>query len=162
MHLFTEAKKLAFADRARFYADPRLWDVPVKELISKEYQPGSEHESTWPSHRPTWLQETEARTWRYGLSDRRRQGPQLLLVDTEPVPWFGSQVVPGRVGFALQNRGNLFSLDETHPNRSSLRKRPSIHTIIPAMVTKDGEPWFCFGVMGGDMQPQGMSRFWST
>ncbi|MBC8117564.1 MAG: gamma-glutamyltransferase, partial [Candidatus Saccharimonas sp.] len=67
---------------------------------------------------------------------------------------FGSQVVPGRVGFAIQNRGQLFSLDDHHLNRFEPHKRP-FHTIIPAMVTKDGQPWFCFGVMGGDMQPQG-------
>jgi gamma-glutamyltranspeptidase/glutathione hydrolase len=67
---------------------------------------------------------------------------------------FGSQVVPGDVGFALQNRGALFALDDEHPNRLEPHKRP-FHTIIPAMVTKDGQPWLCFGVMGGDMQPQG-------
>ena len=67
---------------------------------------------------------------------------------------FGSQAVPGDLGFALQNRGSLFALDETHPNRFEPHKRP-FHTIIPAMVTKDGQPFFCFGVMGGDFQPQG-------
>ncbi len=67
---------------------------------------------------------------------------------------FGSWVVPGDVGFVMQNRGELFALDETHLNRLEPHKRP-FHTIIPAMVTKDGKPWFCFGVMGGDMQAQG-------
>jgi gamma-glutamyltranspeptidase/glutathione hydrolase len=67
---------------------------------------------------------------------------------------FGSQIVPGDVGFALQNRGALFALDENHLNRLEPHKRP-FHTIIPAMVTKDGQPFFCYGVMGGDMQPQG-------
>ena len=62
--------------------------------------------------------------------------------------------MPGDLGFALQNRGSLFALDDEHPNRLEPHKRP-FHTIIPAMVTKDGKPWFCFGVMGGDMQPQG-------
>ena len=70
---------------------------------------------------------------------------------------FGSQVVPGDVGFAMQNRGALFALQEDHLNRLEPRKRP-FHTIIPAMVTKDDRPWFCFGVMGGDMQPQGHSQ----
>ena len=62
--------------------------------------------------------------------------------------------MPGDVGFVMQNRGALFALDDTHLNRLEPHKRP-FHTIIPAMVTKDGKPWFCFGVMGGDMQPQG-------
>ena len=70
---------------------------------------------------------------------------------------FGSGLVPPGLGFAIQDRGNLFSLDKSHPNRLEGGKRP-FHTIIPAMVTRDddgGRPWFCFGVMGGDMQPQG-------
>ena len=67
---------------------------------------------------------------------------------------FGSQVVPGKVGFALQNRGNLFALSADHPNRLEPKKRP-FHTIIPSIVTREGKPVFVFGVMGGDMQPQG-------
>ena len=67
---------------------------------------------------------------------------------------FGSRVVPGNVGFVMQNRGSQFSLDPQHLNTLEPHKRP-FHTIIPAMVTKDGKPWLCFGVMGGDMQPQG-------
>ncbi len=67
---------------------------------------------------------------------------------------FGSGLVPGDLGFALQNRGTLFALDDKHLNRLEPHKRP-FHTIIPALVTRDGRPWFVFGVMGGDMQPQG-------
>jgi gamma-glutamyltranspeptidase/glutathione hydrolase len=67
---------------------------------------------------------------------------------------FGSFVVPGDVGFVIQNRGQSFALDDEHLNRLEPHKRP-FHTIIPAMVTKDGKPWLCYGVMGGDMQAQG-------
>jgi len=65
--------------------------------------------------------------------------------------------VPGNVGFAMQNRGTLFAMDENHHNRLEPNKRP-FHTIIPAMVTKDGKPVLSFGVMGGDMQPQGHAQ----
>ena len=155
VHLFVEAKKLAFADRARFYADPAFAKLPTTELISKEY------------------------------ADRRRQlinrdraainvpagDPKLEHVDTVYLTvvdkdrnccsliqslyhGFGSHVVPGRVGFVLQNRGQLFALTDDHLNRLEPGKRP-FHTIIPAMVTRNGRPCFCFGVMGGDMQAQG-------
>src|SRR5207244_10238586 len=67
---------------------------------------------------------------------------------------FGSGLVPAELGFAIQNRGALFALDEHHANRLEPHRRP-FHTIIPALVTKGGKPWFVFGVMGGDMQPQG-------
>src|SRR4029077_9854706 len=67
---------------------------------------------------------------------------------------FGSQVAPGDVGFVIQNRGALFALDDKHANRLEPHKRP-FHTNTPAFITKDGKPWFCFGVMGGDMQAQG-------
>jgi gamma-glutamyltranspeptidase / glutathione hydrolase len=155
LHLLIEAKKLAFADRARFYADRDFVSVPVKELISKEY----------------------------AARQRKRIDPDRAAVDVPPGDpllahgdtiyltvvdkdrnccsfiqslyfGFGSQVVPGNLGFALQNRGCLFALDPKHPNRLEPHKRP-FHTIIPGFVTKDGRPWLSFGVMGGDMQPQG-------
>ena len=155
VHLFTEAKKLAFADRARFYADPAFGDVPVKELISKEYA-ARQRARIDPARAATNVAAGDPKlehgdTVYLTVVDQDRNCCSLIQ---SLYHGFGSQVVPGRVGFALQNRGNLFSLDETHPNRFEPGKRP-FHTIIPAMVTKDSEPWFCFGVMGGDMQPQG-------
>ncbi len=155
VHLFTEAKKLAFADRARFYADPAFGDVPVKELISKEYAVRQRaridmaHAATNVAAGDPKLEHGD--TVYLTVVDKDRNCCSLIQ---SLYHGFGSQVVPGRVGFAMQNRGNLFSLDEKHPNRFEPGKRP-FHTIIPAMVTKDCEPWFCFGVMGGDMQPQG-------
>lgn len=155
VHLFVEAKKLAFADRAQFYADPAFTRLPTAELISKGYA---------DRQRPRIDLKKAAVNVQHG-------DPKLVHGDTIYLTvvdkdrnccsmiqslyfGFGSQIVPGTVGFALQNRGSLFSLDEKHPNRLEPHKRP-FHTIIPAMVTKDGKPWFCFGVMGGDMQPQG-------
>jgi len=155
VHLFVEAKKLAFADRARFYADMAFANVPVAELISKEYaakrrpliQPGKAAVDV-PAGDPKLAR---ADTVYLTVVDKDRNCCSLIQ---SLYHGFGSQVVPGKVGFALQNRGNLFALDPQHANRLEPGKRP-FHTIIPAMVTKDGKPWFCFGVMGGDMQAQG-------
>jgi gamma-glutamyltranspeptidase/glutathione hydrolase len=155
LHLLVEAKKLAFADRARFYADPQQARVPVKRLISKEYA----------SERQTLIDLDRA------AIDVPHGDPRLLHGDTiyltvvdkdrnccsliQSIYYgFGSQVVPGDVGFAMQNRGALFALDDEHPNRLEPHKRP-FQTIIPAMVTLNDRPWLTFGVMGGDFQPQG-------
>lgn len=155
VHLFVEAKKLAFADRATFYADLAFAKAPVAELISKPYA----------NRRRTLIQPEKA------LTNVLAGDPKLEHVDTVYLTvvdkdrnccsliqslfhGFGSQVVPGNVGFALQNRGNLFALRDDHLNRFEPGKRP-FHTIIPAMVTKAGRPVFSFGVMGGDMQAQG-------
>lgn len=155
VHLFVEAKKLAFADRARFYADPTFERLPTAHLISKSYA---------DQQRPKIDQNKAAVNVKSG-DPKLEHGDTVYLTVVDKDRnccsmiqslyfGFGSQVVPGNVGFALQNRGNLFSLDETHLNRLEPHKRP-FHTIIPGMVTKDNLPWFCFGVMGGDMQPQG-------
>ncbi len=155
LHLLVEAKKLAFADRARFYADPAMADVPVAELISKAYA----------RRRGRRIDPDKAATNVPAGDPRLEQGDTIYLtvVDKERnccsmiqsvFHGFGSKVVPGDVGFVMQNRGTLFALDATHPNRLEPHKRP-FHTIIPAMVTRGGRPWLCFGVMGGDMQPQG-------
>ncbi|MEQ1824442.1 MAG: gamma-glutamyltransferase [Pirellula sp.] len=155
LHLLLEAKKLAYADRARFYADMAFEKVPVDQLKSIAY-----------------ARKQAARiNMENAAIDVQAGDPKLVQGDTvylcvvdkyrnccsliqSNYHGFGSQVVPGEVGFAMQNRGNLFSLDPAHPNRLEPRKRP-FHTIIPALVTKAGKPVFVFGVMGGDMQPQG-------
>ncbi|MDA7980714.1 MAG: gamma-glutamyltransferase [Pirellulales bacterium] len=157
-HTYTEAKKLAYADRAKFYSDPEFNDLPITELISKEYaaqrrkliDPNKALVNV-PAGDPK-LQDGD--TIYLTVVDKDRNCCSLIQSNFHG---FGSQMVPGRLGFALQNRGNLFSLDEEHLNSLEPHKRP-FHTIIPAMVTKDGKPVFCYGVMGGDMQPQGHSQ----
>lgn len=154
-HLFVEAKKLAFADRARFYADPAMADVPVDRLISK----------TYAAERAKLLRADQALVNVPPGDPRLKHSDTIYLcvVDKDRnccsliqsnFHGFGSQLVPGELGFALQNRGALFALDAKHPNCIAPGKRP-FHTIIPAMVTRGGRPEFVFGVMGGDMQPQG-------
>ncbi|HUG94413.1 MAG TPA: gamma-glutamyltransferase [Planctomycetaceae bacterium] len=154
-HLFVEAKKLAFADRATFYADPAFAKLPVKELISKEYAE-RRRKLINPRRAAREVPPGDPR-FEHGdtiylcVVDKDRNCCSLIQSNFFG---FGSKVTPGDVGFVLQNRGALFALDETHLNRLEPHKRP-FHTIIPAMVTKDGRPWLVFGVMGGDMQPQG-------
>ncbi|MFV1966317.1 MAG: gamma-glutamyltransferase [Pirellulaceae bacterium] len=155
LHLFVEAKKLAFADRATYYADPDFGKLPVDQLISKEYarrqakriDPGKAAARVTAGNPRLQTGDTVYVT----VVDKDRNCCSLIQ---SVFHGFGSQVVPGKVGFPIQNRGALFALDESHLNRLEPHKRP-FHTIIPALVTKDGQPWFCFGVMGGDMQPQG-------
>lgn len=155
LHLLIEAKKLAFADRAKFYTDPAFHDLPVKQLISKEYA-DQRRRLIDPQHAATDVPAGDP-ILRHGdtiyltVVDKDRNCCSFI----QSIYYgFGSQVVPGNAGFALQNRGALFALDDHHLNRLEPHKRP-FHTIIPAMVTKDDKPWLCFGVMGGDMQPQG-------
>ena len=155
LHLFIEAKKLAFADRARFYADPAGQDLPVQQLISKEYA-ARQRARIDPNRAATDVPAGDPKlqhgdTIYLAVVDKDRNMCSLIQ---SLFQGFGSKVTPGDVGFALQNRGALFSLDEQHPNGLAPHKRP-FHTIIPAMVTREGRPWLVFGVMGGDMQPQG-------
>ena len=154
-HLFVEAKKLAFADRAKFYADMSMANVPLETLISKKY--ATERSKLFspekvlvdvPAGDPKLI---HGDTIYLCVVDKDRNCCSLIQSNYHG---FGSQLVPGELGFALQNRGNLFALDPEHLNCLAPGKRP-FHTIIPAMVTKDGRPEFVFGVMGGDMQPQG-------
>lgn len=155
LHLLIEAKKLAFADRAKFYADPAFGKLPTAELISKEY---ARRQSARINRRQAAV-DVPAGDPKLSAGDT----VYLTVVDADrnccsliqsTYYHFGSRIVPGNVGFAMQNRGALFTLDGNHLNRLEPHKRP-FHTIIPAMVTREGRPWFCFGVMGGDMQPQG-------
>jgi gamma-glutamyltranspeptidase / glutathione hydrolase len=154
-HLLIEAKKLAYADRARFYADPGFTKVPVAELIAKPYAEvrrkriSLERAATnVPAGDPKL---THGDTIYLCVVDKDRNCVSLIQSNYNG---FGSGMVPGELGFALQNRGTLFALDAEHPNRLEPHKRP-FHTIIPALVTRAGAPWLTFGVMGGDMQPQG-------
>jgi gamma-glutamyltranspeptidase/glutathione hydrolase len=156
LHLFIEAKKLAYADRAKYFADPAFAKLPVAELISKEYaarqrkriNPKRAASSVDPGD-PLLAKGTD--TIYLCVVDKDRNCCSFIQSN---FAGFGSRLVPGKVGFVMQNRGSQFSLDPKHLNTLEPHKRP-FHTIIPAMVTKDGKPWFCFGVMGGDMQPQG-------
>ena len=153
IHTFIEAKKLAFEDRAKFYADPAFNKIPVDQLISKSY--GKERRKLINPKRA-------GRSYPAGklkdgdtiyMTVADKDGNMVSLIQSN-FRGMGSGVVPGDLGFMLQDRGELFTLEEGHFNVYEPNKRP-FHTIIPAFVTKDGKPFMSFGVMGGDMQPQG-------
>lgn len=155
IHTFVEAKKLAFEDRARLYADPAFHPTPIAELNSKEYA-----ESRWKLVRP----DVAARRHDPGVPALRAgdtiylctadsSGMMVSLIQSN-YRGMGSGMVPPGLGFGLHDRGEAFDLNPGRPNSYAPRKRP-FHTIIPAFVTRDGEPVMAFGVMGGDMQPQG-------
>lgn len=156
LHLFIEAKKLAFADRARFYADLEFEkDLPIAQLVSKGYA-AHQRKRIHPDHAAAHVEAGDPRlahgdTVYLTVVDKHRNA--VSFIQSNYFGW-GSGLVPGDLGFCLQNRGTLFALDPDHANRLEPHKRP-FHTIIPAMVTKDDKPWLSFGVMGGDMQPQG-------
>jgi gamma-glutamyltranspeptidase/glutathione hydrolase len=154
-HLWVEAKKLAYADRAKFYADPEFAKVPVDGLISKFYA-DARRKLIDPAKAMTDVDPGDpkigkADTIYLCVVDKDRNCVSLIQSNYNG---FGSGLAPADLGFAIQNRGTLFSLDKNHANTLEPGKRP-FHTIIPAMITKDGRPIFTFGVMGGDMQPQG-------
>ena len=154
-HLLIEAKKLAYADRARFYADPTFAKVPTAELIAKPYAE-QRRKLIAPDKALTTVPAGDPKlghgdTIYLCAVDKDRNCVSLIQSNYYG---FGSGMVPGELGFALQNRGTLFALDAGHANRLEPHKRP-FHTIIPALVTRAGKPWLVFGVMGGDMQPQG-------
>jgi gamma-glutamyltranspeptidase/glutathione hydrolase len=154
-HLLIEAKKLAFADRAKYYADPAFAKVPVETLVSKTYAAGR-RKLIDPAKAMADVPAGDAalgkaETIYLCVVDKDRNCVSLIQSN---YMGFGSGLAAPGLGFGIQNRGCLFALDEHHANRLEPGKRP-FHTIIPAMVTKAGKPCFVFGVMGGDMQPQG-------
>jgi gamma-glutamyltranspeptidase/glutathione hydrolase len=155
LHLLVEAKKIAYEDRAHFYADMDFADVPVEALISKAYA-AERGKLLHPYHVHRQLDPgdpklTHGDTIYLTVADKDRNMVSLIQSNYRG---FGSGLVPDGLGFVFQDRGQLFSLEKGHPNVYEPHKRP-FHTIIPAFVTKDGKPWLSFGVMGGDMQPQG-------
>ncbi len=156
LHLMIEAKKLAYEDRARYYADPEKVDVPVRELVSKAYADERRKliDPARADDRPVPGEPRGGDTIYMTVADGSLNAVSLIQSNYYG---FGSAHVPGDLGFALQNRGCSFALDPRHPNRLEPRKRP-FHTIIPAFVTKAGEPWLSFGLMGGDMQAQGHAQ----
>lgn len=158
IHLFTEAKKLAFEDRAKFYADPDFNAIPVDWLISKAYA-AQRRELIDPNRAATHFDAGEAalgtgETIYLTVADRH--GNMVSLIQSN-YRGMGSGMSPDGLGFVLQDRGELFNLEQGHFNSYAPRKRP-FHTIIPAFVTKDGVPFMSFGVMGGAMQPQGHAQ----
>jgi gamma-glutamyltranspeptidase/glutathione hydrolase len=157
LHLFVEAKKLAFEDRARYYADPAFAKVPLAWLISKEYarerakqiDPKRAALRVRPGDPPL-----DSDTVYLCAADA--EGNMVSFIQSN-YSGFGSGICPDGVGFPIQNRGQAFSLDPGHGNRLEPKKRP-FHTIIPAFLTRQGAPVMPFGVMGGDIQPQGHAQ----
>lgn len=157
VHTFVEAKKLAFEDRARFYADPEFAEVPTQTLVSKEYA----------AERRKKIGERAAKVVEPGnpalkdgdticLSTADANGMMVSLIQSN-YRGMGSGMTPPGLGFVLQDRGELFDLEPGRANSYAPKKRP-FHTIIPGFVTKDGEAILAFGVMGGATQPQGHAQ----
>lgn len=156
VHWFVESKKLAFEDRARLYADPQFAAVPTTELISIEYADrrralidAGRAAASYPVGIPTSVEEGD--TIYLTTADSERNMVSLIQSNYRG---FGSGVCPPGLGFSLQDRGEMFDLEPGRMNSYAPGKRP-FHTIIPAFVTKGGQPFMSFGVMGGATQPQG-------
>jgi gamma-glutamyltranspeptidase/glutathione hydrolase len=179
LHTMIEAKKIAWADRAKFYADPAFAKIPLTGLLSKEYAV-ERRKLIDPNHA---AKKVEAGNPEDGVgapprrsadtSARKRPGSSSAIDDGDTIYMctaddegnmvsliqsnyrgMGSGIVVPGLGFMFQDRGELFSMDPNHANVYAPSKRP-FHTIIPGFVMKDGKPWEAFGVMGGGMQPQG-------
>lgn len=156
IHYITEAKRLAFEDLGRYYADPDFAEIPVEGLLSDDYgrarfaliDPAKANPSPAPGDPKL---EGEGDTTYLTVADKN--GMMVSLIQSN-YRGMGSGLVPDGLGFMLQDRGELYALDPNHPNVYAPNKRP-FHTIIPAFVMKDGAPFMSFGLMGGGMQPQG-------
>ena len=158
VHHFIEAKKLVFEDRAQFYADMAMAEVPVESLISKDYAEvrralidRKRSQARFPAGNPA-LEEGDT----IYLTVADRWGNMVSLIQSN-YRGMGCGVCPEGLGFGLQDRGELFSLEPGHRNAYQPGKRP-FHTIIPGFATKDGKPWFSFGVMGVATQPQAQAQ----
>ncbi|HEY2045145.1 MAG TPA: gamma-glutamyltransferase [Candidatus Udaeobacter sp.] len=179
LHAMIEAKKIVWADRAKFYADPDFAKTPLPGLLSKQYA-AERRKLIDPNHAAKTV---EAGNPQIGagapprrstqISARGRAGSSSLIDDGDTIYMctaddegnmvsliqsnyrgMGSGIVVAGLGFMFQDRGELFSMDPQHANVYAPGKRP-FHTIIPGFVMEDGKPWEAFGVMGGGMQPQG-------
>ena len=157
IHLQVEAKRLAYEDRARYYADPHFAAVPVEWLISKEYaaqrarliRPDRILTPVYPGAAPA-----QGDTTYFTAADSH--GLMVSMIQSN-FRGMGSGLVADGLGFMFQDRGQLFNLTDGHPNLYAPGKRP-FQTIIPGFALRDGRPWMSFGVMGGDMQPQGQTQ----
>ena len=157
LHTQIEAKRLAYEDRARYYADPHFAKIPIDWLKSKEYaaqrakliKPDSILTPIYPGQAPA-----HGDTTYFTVADS--DGLMISQIQSN-FRGMGSGLVADGLGFMFQDRGQLFSLKDGHPNIYAPGKRP-FQTIIPGFALKDGKPWMSFGVMGGDMQPQGQSQ----
>lgn len=156
IHHLVEAKKLAFEDRAKYYADPAFNELPVESLISKEY--ADKRRALIDPQRAS--RNLDAGELEHGntiyLTVADSKGNMVSLIQSN-YRGLGSGMCPPGLGFILQDRGELFSLEKGHFNVYEPGKRP-FHTIIPAFITKDGKAFMSFGVMGGSMQPQGHAQ----
>jgi gamma-glutamyltranspeptidase / glutathione hydrolase len=157
LHTQTEAKRLAYEDRARYYADPHFAKIPIEWLNSKEYAAQRAKlirqdkilTPIYPGQAPS-----HGDTTYFTVADSN--GMMISIIQSN-FRGMGSGLVADGLGFMFQDRGQLFSLVDGHPNIFQPGKRP-FQTIIPGFATKDGKPWMSFGVMGGDMQPQGQAQ----
>jgi gamma-glutamyltranspeptidase/glutathione hydrolase len=157
LHVQIEAKRLAYEDRARFYADPHFAIIPIDWLNSKDYAKQRAKlirldrilEPVYPGQAPS-----QGDTTYFCTADK--DGMMVSIIQSN-FRGMGSGLVADGLGFMFQDRGELFSLQDGHPNIYAPGKRP-FQTIIPGFASKNGVPWLAFGVMGGDMQPQGQTQ----